>query len=71
MRKNQKANIKISSDELKELKQATREPTGQKAVQKAIVYFLREARQRDLVEFLSGGRFKEGYNPKDLRDNER
>lgn len=65
------ANIKISSSEVKLLKRATGEKTGQKAVQKALVYFLRDARQRRITRVLYSISFKKGFDPLTLRENER
>ena len=65
------ANIKIESVTLNELKKITNEPTGQKAVKKALLYFLKEARQRDLLNFLNGNRFSVDFNPLQSREDER
>lgn len=65
------ANIKIPSDEIKRLKKATGEKTGQKAVHKALTFFLREARQRGIVEILQNTAFRVGYDPVKLRQHER
>jgi hypothetical protein len=65
------ANIKIPTDKIKELKRQTGEETGQKAVQKAILYFLKEARQRRITEILENASFQPGFDPLKLRHNER
>lgn len=65
------ANIKIPTAEIQELKKYTEEKTGQKAVQKAILYFLREVRQRRIVEVLKNISFQKGFNPLKLRRGER
>lgn len=65
------ANIKIKTKDVEELKKLTRESTGQKAVQKAIVYFLREVRQRQIVDVLDKISFRQDFNPLKLRRNER
>jgi len=65
------ANIKISSDKIKVLKTVTGESTGQKAVQKALAYFLREAKQRNMLQVLDKISFQENFNPLELRKNER
>jgi len=65
------ANIKLPSEQLAELKELTQESTGQKAVQKAILYFLREARQRRITEVLRGVRFDRRLDPARLRRRDR
>lgn len=65
------ANIKIPSTALKELKKLTGEKTSQKAVDKALSYFLRQARQRDIVKVLKEVSFEKSFNPLDLRLRER
>lgn len=66
------ANIKLPSKAIEELKKYTREQTGQGAVRKAIIYFLREARQRQIVDVLRNKiNFQEGFDPLKLRRNER
>lgn len=65
------ANIKIATSEIKEIKKFTGEATGQKAVQKALLYFLKEARQRRILEDLKSISFKKGFDPLKLRRNER
>ena len=65
------ANIKIESDTLKQLKRLTRQKTGQKAVEKALLYFIREARQRDILKFLSTTRFRDDFDPLELRSGDR
>lgn len=64
-------NIKLSTKEVEELKKCTEETTGQKAVQKAIVYFLHEARQRRIVDVLDQVSFRRGFDPLKLRMHER
>ena len=66
-----KANIKLTSDELEELKLYTKEKTGQKAVEKALLYFLREAKQRNILKILEEIDVKPNYNPLKLRRYER
>ncbi len=65
------ANIKIPSKELRELQKITGEKTGQKAVYKALVYFIREARQRRIPQVLDSILFKKGFDPLKLRNHER
>ena len=65
------ANIKIPSKEIKELQKFTGEQTGQKAVQKALLYFLKEARQRRITKVLDSLSFKKGFDPLSLRRHER
>jgi len=65
------ANIKLESTLLDELKALTEEQTGQRAVNKALIYFIREARQRDLLKFLSGQTFRADFDPLALRADER
>lgn len=65
------ANIKIESITIEELKKFTKQATGQRAVEKALIYFMREARQRDLIKFLSGQRFATDFDPLSLRSNDR
>lgn len=65
------ANIKLPSSSIEELKRLTREATGQKAVEQAIIYFIREARQRDILEFLKERRFDDEFDPLELRGRER
>lgn len=65
------ANIKIPTKELEELKEYTRENTGQKAVEKALVYFLKEAKQRRILDVLDGISFEKGFDPLKLRRHER
>lgn len=65
------ANIKIKSDELQSLKKITGEPTGQKAVGRAILYYMKEARQRKIVKVLQSVSFAKGFNPLKLRSHER
>lgn len=65
------SNIKISSLAIKKLQQMTGEKTGQKAVNKAIVYFIKEARQRRISKILDSISFQKGFNPLKLRRHER
>jgi len=65
------ANIKIPSEEISELRCHTGEKTGQKAVQKALIYYLKEARQRRIVKALQDVSFLRGFNPLKLRRYER
>lgn len=65
------ANIKVPSAMLERLKQYTGEQTGQKAVQKALGYFLAEARQRRITDVLDRVEFVEGFDPLTLRSHER
>lgn len=65
------ANIKISTKEIEELKEYTKETTGQKAVERALIYFLREARQRRILDVLEDVSFKKGFDPLKLRRHER
>lgn len=65
------ANIKLTTSELEELKKYTQEKTGQKAVKKAILYFLRDAKQRNILKVLKQIKIKPKYNPLKLRQYER
>ena len=65
------ANIKLSSKTIESLKKITGEATGNKAVQKAIWYFIREAKQRNVLKTLESISFDKNYDPLDLRRNER
>ena len=65
------ANIKLLTREIEELKKQTGEVTGQKAVRKAILYFLKEARQRRITEILQEISFHPGFDPLKFRHNER
>lgn len=65
------ANLKISSREVKELKHVTGEKTGRKAVRKALIYFLKEARQRRITKVLRTISFRKGFDPLKLRHRER
>ncbi len=65
------ANIKIPTDKVKEIKAITGESTGQKAVQKALLYFIKEARQRKITQVLDSIEFEPKYNPLKLRHSER
>ncbi|MBI2982369.1 MAG: hypothetical protein HYY44_08825 [Deltaproteobacteria bacterium] len=65
------ANIKMSSEAVEELKRRTGEKTGQKAIQKAVLYYLREARQRRITKVLQQISFRRGFDPLKLRRHER
>ena len=65
------ANIKLASTSLEELKRHTGEATGQKAVQKALLYFLTEARQRRITKVLEKVSFQRGFDPLKSRQRER
>lgn len=65
------ANIKIPSAALKELKKLTGEKTAQKAVSKALNYFLVQARQRNVVKVLKEVSFDKNFDPLALRLRER
>jgi len=65
------ANIKIKTEDLEELKKYTQESTGQKAVQKALVHFLREAKQRRVLDVLKEVSFEPDFDPLRLRRHER
>jgi hypothetical protein len=65
------ANIKIPSKEIKELQRFTGEKTGQKAVRQALLYFVKEARQRRISQILQKVSFKKGFDPLKLRRHER
>ena len=65
------ANIKIPSEELQQIKIYTGEKTGQKAVSKAILYYLKAARRRRITEVLQSVTFKKGFDPLKLRQHER
>lgn len=65
------ANIKISSDDIEKIKEETQEETGQKAVQKALVYFLNEAKQRRITKLLGQISFRKGFDPLRVRRHER
>ena len=59
------------ASEVEELRRITGEKTGQKAVRKALVYFLKEARQRRITKILQTISFKKGFDPLKLRRHER
>lgn len=65
------ANIKLSSEKIELLKKYTEENTGQKAVLKAVLYFLRDARQRNIINVLKEIKFDSDYDPVKARENER
>lgn len=65
------ANIKVASQDINALRRYTGEKTGQKAVQTAILYFIKEARQRRIVQVLQESSFQKGYDPLMLRRRER
>lgn len=71
MKSNRLANIKIKSTMLKELKALTGQKTGQGATEQALIYFIREARQRDILKYLSTRRFDDNFNPVELRSRAR
>ena len=66
-----KANIKLDSSALAELMALTGEATGKKAVEAAMVYYIREARQRGILKFLKQPRFAKNFDPLSLRTHER
>lgn len=66
-----KANIKLDSDSLAELMELTCEATGKKAVEKAMLYYIQHARQKDILNFLKSPRFKKNFNPSVSRQKER
>ena len=65
------ANIKIASGEIKKLKSLTGEKTGQKAVNKALKFFFRAAKQRKIIKLLQEVEFHKGFNPLRLRRYDR
>jgi len=65
------ANIKIPTKMIQVLERYTGEKTGQKAVQKALIYFLKEAKQRQITQVLQSISFKKGFDPLQLRRHER
>ncbi len=65
------ANIKVDSTLLTELRRVTGEQTGQRAVFKALAYFLKEARQRRITDVLQSVAFDKKFDPLVLRRNER
>ena len=65
------ANIKIPSTTIETLKRYTGEATGQKAAESAIVYYLRDARQRRIAHVLGRVSFRKGFDPLRLRQYER
>lgn len=65
------ANIKISSQTLKQLKEITGEKTGQKAIQKALEFLFNAAKQRNIIELLRRIEFQKGFNPLKLRRRDR
>lgn len=65
------ANIKIPSGEIERLQKYTGEKTGQKAVQKALLYFMKEARQRRISLVLQRISFRKNFDPLKLRYHER
>ena len=64
-------NIKLESKKIDKLKSITREKTGQKAVEKAILYLMRDFKQRKIIDVLNEISFDPTYNPLVLRKNER
>ncbi|MBI3541116.1 MAG: hypothetical protein HY073_03140 [Deltaproteobacteria bacterium] len=65
------ANIKLPTEEINLLCQYTGQKTGQKAVQTALLYYLKEARQRRISQILPKISFHKGFNPLRLRRRER
>lgn len=65
------ANIKIPSKMIQALERYTGEKTGQKAVQNALIYFLKEAKQRQITQVLQSISFRKGFDPLKLRSHER
>jgi len=65
------ANIKIKSKDLQQLKLLTGQETGQKAVETALRFFVRQARQRKIIETLQDISFRPGFDPLKLRKYER
>lgn len=63
------ANFKIESKAVKELQRYTGEKTGQKTIQKALSYFIKEARQRRITQLLEKVRFKKDFDPLKLRNH--
>ena len=65
------ANIKLPSEKVDELRRQTGEKTGQKAVQQAVLYYLKEARQRRITRILQQISFRKGFDPLKSRRHER
>ncbi len=65
------SNIKLKTKEIQELKKFTQEKTGQKAVRKALLFFLVLARQRQIIKLLETIKFHKKFNPIKLRQHER
>ncbi len=65
------ANIKIRTQQIQELKKITGENTGQKAVEKALLYYLKDAKQRRIIDVLDQVEFVEGFDPLVNRRNEK
>lgn len=65
------ANVKLDAAEIAELKKYTKEKTGQKAVEKALIYFLRDAKQRNILNVLKDIDIRPNYDPLKLRNYER
>lgn len=65
------ANVKLRTEEIEEIKKYTNENTGQKAVRKALLYFLREAKQRNILNVLKTIKIHPNYDPLKLRQYER
>ena len=63
------ANIKIRTQQIQELKKITGENTGQKAVDKALLYYLKDAKQRRIIDVLDQVEFVEGFDPLVIRRN--
>jgi hypothetical protein len=64
-------NIKLESNDVKKLKMMTQEKTGRKAVKKAILYLMRDVRQRKILDVLNQISFDSRYDPWSLRKNDR
>lgn len=65
------ANLKLTTEEIEELKKFTQEKTGQKAIKKVIIYYLRDAKQRNILKTLKNIKISPNYNPLKLRSYER
>ena len=65
------ANIKLPSEKVDELRRQTGEKTGQKAVQQAVLYYLKEAQQRRITRILQQISFRKGFDPLKSRRHER
>ncbi|EKD50375.1 MAG: hypothetical protein ACD_62C00560G0007 [uncultured bacterium] len=65
------ANIKIPTVEINLLKNLTKEKTGQKAIMKALAFFFRYAKQRQIADILKNISFDSSFQPLKLRNHER